>query len=148
MHYSVVRSVPLGSIDLRAPGISGVSVKLLLPVISDSRIVNAAARSYYGELLGSGAEIFLYRKGFVHSKTMDIDRSISVVGSANMNHRRFNLDFEVNANIYSAEFAERMANMFYANIADAEKIDFREWQNRPVFVRLAERTVRLLSPMM
>lgn len=142
--------IPGGSIidSLKMALLGGVSVKLLVPGISDSRIVNAAARSYYGELLGAGAEIFIYRKGFVHSKTMVIDGSFSVVGSANMNHRSFNLDFEVNANIYSAEFAGRMRNMFYADIADAEKIDYAEWQNRPVYVRLAERTARLLSPLM
>ncbi len=142
--------IPGGSIidSLKMALLGGVSVKLLVPGISDSRIVNAAARSYYGELLGSGAEIFLYRKGFVHSKTMVIDGSFSVVGSANMNHRSFNLDFEVNANIYSAEFAGQMRNMFYADIADAEKIDFEEWKNRQIFVRLAERTARLLSPLM
>lgn len=123
-------------------------MKLLLPGISDSRIVNAAARSYYAELLSSGAEIFLYRKGFVHSKTMVIDRSFSVVGSANMNHRSFNLDFEVNANIYSGEFAELMRNMFYDDIGDAEKIEFEKWKNRSVFIKLAEKTARLMSPLM
>lgn len=128
--------------------LGGVSVKLLLPGISDSLIVNAAARSYYAELLRSGAEIFLYRKGFVHSKTMVIDRSFSVVGSANMNHRSFNLDFEVNANIYSGEFAEQMRNMFYDDIRDAEKIEYEKWKNRSVFIKLAEKTARLMSPLM
>jgi len=123
-------------------------VKLLVPGISDSRIVNAAARSYYGELLGAGAEIFLYRKGFVHSKIMVIDGSFAVVGSANMNHRSFNLDFEVNANIYSAEFAGRMKRMFLADIKDAEKIEYQQWQDRPLLVRLVERTARLLSPLL
>lgn len=142
--------IPGGSIidSLKMALLGGVSVKLLVPGISDSRIVNAAARSYYGELLGSGAEIFLYQKGFVHSKTMVIDGSFSVVGSANMNHRSFNLDFEVNANIYSAEFAGRMRSMFYADIADAEKIDYEEWQNQKVLVRFADRTARLMSPLM
>ena len=142
--------IPGGSIidSLKMALLGGVSVKLLVPGISDSRIVNAAARSYYGELLGSGAEIFLYQKGFVHSKTMVIDGSFSVVGSANMNHRSFNLDFEVNANIYSAEFAGRMKRMFLADIKDAEKIEYQQWQDRPLLVRLVERTARLLSPLL
>ena len=142
--------IPGGSIidSLKMALLGGVSVKLLVPGISDSRIVNAAARSYYGELLGAGAEIFLYRKGFVHSKIMVIDGSFAVVGSANMNHRSFNLDFEVNANIYSAEFAGRMKRMFLADIKDAEKIEYQQWQDRPLLVRLVERTARLLSPLL
>jgi len=142
--------IPGGSIidSLKMALLGGVSVKLLVPGISDSRVVNAAARSYYGELLGAGAEIFLYRKGFVHSKIMVIDGSFAVVGSANMNHRSFNLDFEVNANIYSAEFAGRMKRMFLADIKDAEKIEYQQWQDRPLLVRLVERTARLLSPLL
>lgn len=142
--------IPGGSIidTLKMAVLGGVSVKLLLPGISDSRIVNAAAKSYYGELLSSGAEIYLYRKGFVHSKTMVIDRSFSVVGSANMNHRSINLDFEVNANIYSGEFAERMRNIFYTDIIDSEKIIYDQWKNRSVFIKLAEKTARLMSPLM
>jgi len=79
---------------------------------------------------------------------MVIDGSFAVVGSANMNHRSFNLDFEVNANIYSAEFAGRMKRMFLADIKDAEKIEYQQWQDRPLLVRLVERTARLLSPLL
>jgi cardiolipin synthase len=140
--------IPGGSIidGLKMASLGGVSVKLLVPGISDSLIVNAAARSYYGELLNSGAEIYLYRKGFVHSKTVVIDKSFSVVGTANMNHRSFNLDFEVNANIFSGVFAKKMRIMFYNDLNDAEKINYDTWKMRPGYVKLPERIARLFSP--
>jgi cardiolipin synthase len=128
--------------------LGGVTVKILVPGIPDSSIVNLAARSYYGELLRAGVEIFLYRKGFVHAKTMVIDNSISIVGTANMNHRSFNLDFEVNAIVYAAEFAQQLNKVFHDDLADAEKIEYHQWKLRPPYVKMAERTARLLSPVM
>jgi cardiolipin synthase A/B len=142
--------IPGGSIldGLTMAALGGVSVKLLVPGITDSIIVNETARSYYGELLNAGVEIYFYRKGFVHAKTMVIDNSVSIVGTANMNHRSFNLDFEVNANIYDAPFAEILSRVFYADIQDAEKINYDRWKSRPVYLKLVERLARLLSPVM
>ncbi len=142
--------IPGGSIidGIKMVALGGVTVKILVPGIYDSAIVNLAARSYYGELLRAGVEIYLYRKGFIHAKTMVIDNSISVVGTANMNHRSFNLDFEVNAIVYAAEFAQQLNKTFHDDLADAEKIEYHQWKLRPPYVKLAERTVRLLSPVM
>jgi cardiolipin synthase len=142
--------IPGGSImdGIKMIALGGVSVKILVPGISDSAIVNFAARSYYGELLRSGVEIFMYQKGFVHAKTMVIDNLISIIGTANMNHRSFNLDFEVNAIVYSAEFASRLQKTFYDDLADAKKINADQWKDRPVYIKMAERVARLLSPVM
>jgi len=60
-------------------------------------MVNAASWSNYGYLLKAGVEVYLYKKGFMHAKTMIIDGAISVVGTANMDYRSFDLNFEVNA---------------------------------------------------
>lgn len=80
---------------------SGLDVKILVPGISDSKMVNAAASAYYTELLQYGAEIYLYNKGFVHAKTMVIDDDLAIIGSANMDYRSFDLNFEVNVLVYS-----------------------------------------------
>src|SRR5690606_21274889 len=102
---------------------SGVKVKLLLPGISDSRLVNFAARSYFNRLLNAGVEIYLYQKGFVHAKTLVVDKQLAVVGTANMDIRSFDLNFEVNALVYDWEIAEQLTQTFYNDIVDAVKID-------------------------
>lgn len=142
--------IPGGSIldGLTMAALSGVSVKLLVPGITDSVIVNKAARSYYGELLTAGVEIYIYRKGFIHAKTMVIDNFVSIIGTTNLNHRSFNLDFEVNANIYDAAFSEKLSKVFYADLRDAEKINIERWKTRPAYLKLVERLARLLSPVM
>src|SRR5690606_38650179 len=55
----------------------GLQVQILVPGKSDSKMVNAAARSYYTELLKYGVQIFLYEKGFIHAKTMVIDDDLA-----------------------------------------------------------------------
>jgi cardiolipin synthase len=128
--------------------LGGLTVKLLVPHDSDSVFVNSAASSYYNELLKAGVEIYLYHKGFMHAKTMIADRKISVVGTANMDHRSFDLNFEVNAIIYDEEFANELRTTFVNDLKDSIKIDQHEWENRPVYRKLLNKIARLVSPML
>ncbi len=128
--------------------LGGVSVKLLVPGVSDSRVVDAAARSYYGELLNAGVEIYLYRKGFLHAKTMVADGSLAVVGTANMDYRSFDLNFEVNAIVYDEVLAGELRDIFYVDIKDADLINAAEWNARPMYRQLIEKTARLISPLL
>lgn len=125
---------------------SGLDVKILIPGISDSKMVNAAARAHYTELLKYDVKIYQYNKGFVHAKTMVIDDNLAIVGSANMDYRSFDLNFEVNAMVYSQSIAKQLTDVFYNDIKDADLIDAEVWLNRPTYVLLWERAVRLLSP--
>jgi cardiolipin synthase len=126
----------------------GVKVKILVPDESDSVIVNAAAKSYYGDLAKAGIEIFLYKKGFVHAKTLVADRKLSVVGTANMDYRSFDLNFEVNAIVYDTEIANQLAAVFFDDIKDAEQIDIEQWDKRPLYKEMMEKTARLISPLL
>jgi len=128
--------------------LSGISVKLLVPGISDSFLVNSAAKSYYKDLLKTGVEIYLYQKGFIHAKTMVTDEKIAMVGTANMDYRSFDLNFEVNAIVYDREIAVGLRNAFYQDIKHAVKIDPDEWNARPRLKQLFEKTARLMSPML
>ncbi|HTN09071.1 cardiolipin synthase [Agriterribacter sp.] len=133
---------------LMVSALGGIAVKLLVPGLSDSKLVNAAARSYYGDLLKAGVEIYLYNKGFVHAKTMVTDRKIAIVGTANMDYRSFDLNFEVNAIVYDRDTAGELAEVFYKDIAEAEKINMAEWINRPAWKKLPEKIARLVSPLL
>ncbi len=133
---------------LTVSALGGITIRLLVPGISDSRVVNAAARSYYTDLLEAGVEIYLYRKGFIHAKTMVVDGKIAMVGTANMDNRSFDLNFEVNAIVYDEEIAGDLAGIFMEDILDAEKIDITEWRRRPWYKELAEKTARLISPLL
>ncbi|HMJ48718.1 MAG TPA: cardiolipin synthase [Ferruginibacter sp.] len=131
---------------LRIAALSGISVKLLVPGKCDSKLVNAASKANYNELLQAGVEIYVYQKGFVHSKTLVTDSKMSMVGTANMDIRSFELNFEVNAIIYDAAFSKKLRKVFFDDIEYAEKLDAELWYKRPALKQLPEKIARLLSP--
>lgn len=128
--------------------LSSIKVKLLVPERGDSFFVTLASQSYFEELLAAGVKIYLYKKGFVHAKTFVIDRQIASVGTANMDARSFDLNFEVSAIVYDNDVAEELARDFFNDIQNAEELDLREWLRRPKWIVFLERVVRLFSPFM
>jgi cardiolipin synthase len=128
--------------------LGGVHVQLLVPGKSDSKLVGLAAASYYEDLLAAGVKIYSYQKGFVHAKTMVVDKKLAIVGTANMDYRSFDLNFEVNAIVYDAAFAKSLAEVFEADTKDAELLDKMNWSNRAFHIKFSERVARLLSPLL
>ena len=142
--------IPAASVveAIKVASMSGVDVKLLVPYKSDSYLVNAAARSYYSELLDAGVEIYLYKKGFIHAKTIVSDTQLSIVGTANMDLRSFAFNFEVTAMIYDNKVAKQLRDAFYNDIKDAEMIDQKTWDSRGKWEQLPEKIMRLFSPLL
>ena len=131
---------------LRIAALSGITVKLLVPGKCDSKLVNSASRANYNELLQAGVEIYVYQKGFVHAKTLVADSKLSVVGTSNMDHRSFQLNFEVNAIVYDPAFSEELRKTFFADLKHAEQLDAKLWNDRSFMQQLPEKLARLLSP--
>lgn len=127
---------------------SGTKVKLLVPGISDSVLVNYAARSNYGRLLDAAAKIYRYEKGFVHAKTLVVDKQLAIVGTANMDIRSFDLNFEVNAIVYNEAIAQELGEAFYKDLEDSTIIDVETWNRRSKFTQLLEKLAGLFSPLM
>lgn len=127
---------------------SNVNVKLLVPMTSDSKIVDHASAFYFNRLLRSGVEIFQYTKGFIHSKSMIIDDAISILGTANMDIRSFDLNFEVNAVLYDNELTEKMKSQFYEDLKFTKQIDKKDWEKRSIPTQLLQSIARLFSPIL
>lgn len=133
---------------LKTAALCGVDVKLILPAKPDHKIVFWASMSYVEELLEAGVEIYLYKKGFIHAKTIMIDGIVSTVGSANMDQRSFELNFEVNAFIYDEETTKRLEEDFFADLKHCQQIDPETFKERPMTNRFLESGARLLSPLL
>src|SRR6056297_2289391 len=133
---------------IKQAALSGVDVRLLVPGESDSWLLNSASNTYYYDLLSSGVKIFRYKKGFVHAKTIVIDNNLSIVGSANMDYRSFDYNFEDNAIIYDPDFNNEIKHQFLKDLEESEQITQEEWENCPLRVRLKESIARLLSPIL
>ena len=78
----------------------GVDTTIVFPARNDSWIVGAASRSYYADLLNAGVKIYEYRDGLLHTKSLTLDGEVTLIGSANMDRRSFELNYENNILLY------------------------------------------------
>ncbi|MBL1220693.1 cardiolipin synthase [Chryseobacterium sp. L7] len=132
---------------IKQAALSGVDVRLMVPKSGDSVVVNAAAYSYYEELLDNKVRIFFYKKGFIHAKTMLIDDTFSSVGTANMDVRSQELNFEVNALVFDPKINGKLQDLFREDMNDCEEISLESWRKRPKSKVFFEHMARLLSPL-
>lgn len=132
---------------IKQAALSGVDVRLMVPKSGDSVVVNAAAYSYYEELLENNVRIFFYKKGFIHAKTMLIDDIFSSIGTANMDVRSQELNFEVNALVFDQKINGKLQDLFHEDTNDCEEILLDSWRKRPKYKIFFEHLARLLSPL-
>lgn len=117
----------------------GVDVRVLVPNdLNDSRAVRHASRDSYDELLAGGVHIYEYQPAFIHAKSLVVDSSWSIVGSANMDNRSRKLNEEAVLGILDRELGMNLEAIFLADAAKAEEIKLREWRNRGLWPRVQE----------
>ncbi len=126
----------------------GVDVRLLLPFKSDNALVGFASRGYYARMLEAGVQVYEYARGFVHAKTMIVDSWVGTVGSANMDVRSFQLNFELNAFVFAEDFCQSLEREFREDLDDATQITLEAVKNTPYWRRLLQSVARLLSPLL
>ena len=127
---------------------SGVEVRLMVPCKPDHPFVYWATYSYVGDLLRAGVRCYAYEAGFLHAKGITVDGCVSCYGTANMDIRSFQLNFEVNAILYDEETTARLEESFLRDLAHCREITEREYAGRNVIVRFREQGCRLLSPLL
>ena len=96
----------------------------------------------------AGVRIYLYHKGFLHSKLMVSDDTLSTVGSTNMDFRSFEHNFEVNAFMYDPSSALLLKGIFLQDQKDAILLQRKTWIKRPWYQKAQESIVRLLAPLL
>jgi len=130
---------------LKKVALSGVDVRMLFPEKSDSALVGAAAKFHFRELLQAGVRIFLYKKGFVHAKTVVVDSTLCIVGTANLDIRSFDLNFEMMAVGYGKPIGSRLEKVFLDDLSQSVEITYDEWLQNNFFKRFSFAAARLVS---
>lgn len=133
---------------LRIAVLSGVHVHVMIPDKPDHMFIYWATLYNIGELLETGANVYLYKNGFIHAKTLVVDQEIASVGTANTDVRSFKLNFEVNAFIYDASVSLRLVEAFKQDIAVSELLTIEKYRSRPLRIKFKESISRLLSPIL
>lgn len=133
---------------LKTASLSGVEIKIILPQKPDHHIVFWGSRSYYVELMQAGVQIYEYTKGFVHAKVLIVDEEIVSIGTANMDMRSFNHNFELNAMLYSKNIAAIAEVQFNYDLAHSRKVNFDSFSKRSIVQKIKESICRLFSPLL
>ncbi len=126
----------------------GVQVDLLIPEKSDSWAIDQVSRCWFREFLRIGARMHAYGKSFLHSKTITIDHSVALLGSANMDERSFKINFECSVLVYDADAVSQLALSAEAMIQKSEPITLDILGAPSFLTRALEGGTRLLSPLL
>ncbi len=126
----------------------GVDTTIVFPARNDSWVVAAASRSYYAELLEAGVKIFEYPDGLLHAKSITLDGEVTLIGSANMDRRSFELNYENNILFYDPQLTAAMRERQQCYIAASQRVNVDNvaaWSRRR---RLWNNVIAMLGPVL
>ena len=126
----------------------GVETTLVVPRDNDSWIVAAASRSYYQGLLQAGVRIFEYVGGLLHAKTLTVDGQIALIGSANMDRRSFELNYENNILLYDPAITRQLLDRQRHFISQSRRVTADEVAAWGLGVRLRNNAIATLGPIL
>jgi cardiolipin synthase len=126
----------------------GVKVVLALPKRNDSIVVAGTSRSYYQDLVGAGVTLFEYRHGLLHAKTIVVDRKVGLIGSANLDRRSFELNFENNILFADEGFASVLRARQDEYLADSDPVTQEVVDGFGIFGRLWQNSLAMMSPIL
>ncbi|MBO0340448.1 MAG: cardiolipin synthase [Bacteroidota bacterium] len=129
--------------------LSGVDVRILMSSSTDIKLVDWCVRAYFESYLKAGIKIYLYAEGFLHSKVMLCDDEIASIGTANLDNRSLQQNYEAQVFVYDASLCKHMKTDF---LKDCEKStllsDYKKYKERPWGKKLIEGFAKLLSPLL
>jgi cardiolipin synthase len=109
----------------------GVSVQIIVPgKYQDSALIKAASPALWGDLLRAGVEIYRYVPTMFHCKVLIVDDAFASLGSTNFDNRSFQLNDEVNLNVFDEPFAAEQARIFEQDLQRSEPFTYEDWKNR------------------
>lgn len=134
---------------LTVAAMSGIKVHILFPGRYDHIISYYASRTYLAELVKVGVIVHFYDStSFIHAKSVIVDGKIATLGTANMDIRSFELNYEINAMIYDEEIAEELENMFFEDLKRSRRITEEYFENLPPKVKAFEAFCRMFSALL
>ena len=133
---------------IRGAAAWGVRVAMIVPERVDSLMARYASRSFYDDLLNVGVEIYLFRGGLLHTKSIMVDGAMSMFGTVNLDMRSLWINYEVALFVYDPEFAGELRALQQTYIDDSDLLDPEQWKTRSSQNRFLENMMRLVSPLL
>lgn len=133
---------------LQTAALAGADVRLMLPKRADTFLTHKGSLSYLDELMRAGVKVYLYKKGFLHSKLWVCDDEWASVGSTNLDFRSFEHNFESNAFFYDKNTVNKLRDIFFADQRACFQLSPKVWDKRSFKNKVTESAVRLLAPLL
>jgi cardiolipin synthase len=128
-----------GILRALAQGVArGLDVRLLVPRVSDSRVIDLAARAVFEPLLRAGVRIWR-SPAFIHTKLLAIDDEFVSIGSYNLDHRSLAYNLELVVNIVDGPCNAAAVAMLEQDMAASTELTLAAFSRRSWFVRALER---------
>ncbi|WWO99727.1 MAG: cardiolipin synthase [Candidatus Dasytiphilus stammeri] len=126
----------------------GVDVRIILPYCNDSILVGWASRAFFTELLKAGVKIYQFQGGLLHTKSVQIDGQLSLIGTVNFDMRSLWLNFEITLVIDDNNFGNDLSFIQENYITSSILIDVKSWLCRPYWQRVLEQLFYFFSPLL
>jgi cardiolipin synthase A/B len=126
----------------------GVDVRIIVPARSNHVVADWLSRGYYGQLLRGGVRLFLYSNAMVHAKTATIDGQWSTIGTANLDRLSLFGNYEINVEVFNAEVAREMQEIFAIDSSNTVELSLEEWRRRHAMVKFSETVLTPLRPLL
>lgn len=126
----------------------GVDTTIILPARNDSWVVGAASRSYYADLLKAGIKIYEYVGGLLHTKSLTVDGEVTLIGSANMDRRSFDLNYENNILFCDAHLTGELEVRQQTYLASSKAVTLDQVESWSLWRRLWNNAIAMLGPVL
>lgn len=133
---------------IQTAALRGVDVRLMIPRKSDSTFVQLATQAFLKEVLDAKVKVYFFDAGFLHSKLMIVDDDLIITGSANMDIRSFEHNFEIDLFVYNKDTCDTAKQIFFDDMNHSSLLLSDEWGKRSKMQRFKESVVRLFSPLL
>jgi cardiolipin synthase len=134
---------------LTIAAMSGIKVHILFPGRYDHILSYYASRTYLAQLVKVGVIVHFYDPdSFIHAKCVIVDGKVATMGTANMDIRSFELNYEINAMVYDEEIAEKLEEMFFEDLKKSRRVTEEYFENLPARVKIFEAFCRIFSALL
>lgn len=127
---------------------SGIDVKIITPFYPDKWYVHEVTRSNYAILISAGVKIYEYTPGFIHSKTIIVDDTISIVSTSNFDFRSFYLHFECGVFLFKTSCIRDILKYFFDTLKNCQIVTLESVENINIFRKFIRNILKFFSPIM
>ncbi len=126
----------------------GVDVRIIIPAESNHIVADWLSRGFYGQLLRAGVRLLLFQGAMVHAKTATVDGQWSTIGTANIDRLSLVGNYEINMEVYNADVARQMEEIFSMDSTNTVELTWSSWQRRNAMVKFSETVLTPFRPLL